>query len=187
MDEWKIVVGLGNPGPEYEQTRHNLGFEAVGLLSVRHGIGCNTPKFRALCGSGRIAGFRVHLVKPMTFMNESGIAVREVMDWYRCELPQVLVICDDVNLPLGKTRVRRDGSCGGHKGLASIEKALGTDEYSRLRMGVGPAEGPDMRDFVLSRFREDERNAATESCTRAADAAETWIRYDVETCMNQFN
>jgi len=140
-----------------------------------------------LCGRGLVSGCRVHVAKPLTYMNDSGIAVREIMDWYRCEPPQVLVVCDDVNLPLGKVRVRRGGSSGGHKGLESIVERLGTDQYPRLRLGIGPLTGAGMRDFVLSRFREEEKAAVDELLARGADAAETWITHGVETCMNRFN
>ncbi|HID21804.1 MAG TPA: aminoacyl-tRNA hydrolase [Planctomycetaceae bacterium] len=187
MDDSKIVIGLGNPGPEYAGTRHNLGFDVVDLLCVRHGIECRSHKFHALYGRGIICDCRVHLAKPMTYMNESGIAVREIVSWYRSDLSQVLVICDDVNLPLGKIRVRRGGSSGGHRGLESIVQHLGTDQYPRLRLGIGRASGVSMRDFVLSEFRDDEKAVVEELRTHAADAAETWIVHGVETCMNRFN
>ena len=136
-----LIVGLGNPGPQYERTQHNLGFLVVDRIAERNSIRVTRQDSKALIGVGVIAGQNVILAKPQTFMNLSGRSLRQVVDFYQVDLKDLLVVCDDVNLPLGQLRIRARGSHGGHNGLRDVQNHLGTQEYSRLRIGVGAAEG----------------------------------------------
>src|SRR5215218_1453427 len=182
----KLIVGLGNPGPKYAGTRHNIGFEVVDYLAA--GPGCSTfrEKFEAFVAEMKEGDETVLLMKPLTFMNLSGRAVRAALDFYKLSVEQVLVVCDDFNLPLGKLRVRAKGSHGGQNGLRSIQEHLGTDAYARLRIGVGEP-GPDAVDHVLSKFRAGERKAADGAVAAAAQAALVWVRQGTEAAMNRFN
>ena len=184
----KIIAGLGNYGSEYAKTRHNAGFDAIDELSDRHGINVSAFERHALVGKGRIESERVILVKPQTYMNLSGVAVRAMLDYYDCGIEDLIVISDDTALEPGKIRVRSKGSAGGHNGLRNIINELGTDEFTRVRVGVG-AKPPewDMADWVLSRFPEDLRAAADEGVKKAADAVEALTGETVESVMNRFN
>src|SRR6478609_8857399 len=156
----KVIVGLGNPGPKYAGTRHNVGYDVIDYLAAAPGCSTFRERFEALIAESKEGDETVLLVKPLTFMNLSGRAVRAVLDFYKLPAEQLLVACDDFNLPLGKLRVRAKGSHGGQNGLRNIQDQLGTDAYARLRIGVGqPAEGEAV-DFVLSRFKPGERTAA---------------------------
>lgn len=185
----KVIAGLGNPGKKYEGTRHNVGFDVVRELNRRSGGEFPRLKFDALvseCASWH--GQRVLLVAPQTFMNLSGRSVRAVRDFYKVEVPDVLVICDDVNLPVGQLRLRKSGSAGGQKGLADIIRQLGTEEVPRLRLGVGGRpEHMDLADHVLGRFGGSEQPAINEAVNRAADACETWLASGLEAAMNRYN
>lgn len=183
----KLIVGLGNPGPDYAGTRHNVGFAAIDLLAERHGIPVRRRDFRALFGDGQIAGEKVFLVKPMTYMNLSGEAVAALARMYKIEPVDIWVIVDDIALPTGKVRLRLKGSPGGHNGLDSIQKHLKTEEYPRLRIGVGAAKTGKMVGHVLGRFRKDEQPLIEEALARTADAIETGIREGFENAMNRFN
>lgn len=183
----KIIVGLGNPGERYEGTRHNVGWRVVDEVARRQQIGLTTVKFEAFFGSARLGGETVILLKPLTFMNDSGAAVQAAMSFYNCPLGDVLVICDEINLPPGTLRVRRGGSAGGHRGLLSIEERLATQDYARLRIGVGRGLMEDQREHVLSRFTKDEEPVIEAAIRRAADAVECWRTRGIETCMNEFN
>ncbi|NOZ22826.1 MAG: aminoacyl-tRNA hydrolase [Planctomycetes bacterium] len=183
----KIIAGLGNPGREYENTRHNVGFRTVDEVSRRHSLPCGQKKFKSLFGSGVIEGERCVLLKPQTYMNLSGEAIRAAVDFFDVPLEEILVVCDDFHLSLGKLRMRRGGSSGGQKGIRSIIDMLGTDLFPRLRVGIGDVTRGDPKDFVLSPFRRDEREAAEDAILRAADAVETWVRHGIEAGMNEFN
>ena len=152
-----LVIGLGNPGLQYEKTRHNAGFMAIDALSERYGIRVNNAKFKALVGDGMIGGVRVLLMKPQTYMNLSGEALAEAARFYKLGAKNVIVLSDDTTLDPGRLRVRRKGSAGGHNGLKSIQEHLGTDEYARIRIGVGAKPSPeyDMADWVLSSLGEE--------------------------------
>ena len=184
----KIVVGLGNPGAEYEGTRHNVGFDAVDILSEKHGIAVTGFERHALVGKGRMGAERVILVKPQTYMNLSGVAVRAMVDYYDCGIEDLIVISDDVALEPGRIRVRPKGSDGGHNGLKNIINELGTDEFVRVRIGVGakPAQW-DMIDWVLGRFTTEVRPAADEGIARACEAVDCLLTESVESVMNKFN
>jgi PTH1 family peptidyl-tRNA hydrolase len=184
----KLIVGLGNPGRQYAETRHNLGFHVVHQLAERHGIRSGRSRFRALQGDGRIGGERVVLLQPLTMMNLSGEAVAAAVRFYRTPLDSVLVLCDDVNLELGKIRFRRGGSAGGHNGLTSVIERLGTDQFPRLRLGIdAPPPGWELMDYVLGRLSKDERAAAEVMVDRAADGIETWVTRGIGEAMNLFN
>ena len=183
----KVILGIGNPGREYEGTRHNLGFMVVDECARRVSAACTRRRFSSLVGGTSFGGERLLLLKPLTYVNESGSAARQALDWHKCSSEEILVVCDDVNLELGKIRVRARGSSGGHGGLASIATALDTQEFPRLRIGIGPADGVRLRDFVLSPFREDERDRVARVVPLAAEVVETWVRAGIDVCMNRYN
>ena len=183
----KIIVGLGNPGPKYAGTRHNVGFEVIDYLAAAPGCSPFREKFEAFVCELKEDDETVLLVKPLTFMNLSGRAVRAILDFYKVPVENLLVICDDFNLPLGKLRIRMKGSHGGQNGLRSIQEQLGTDAYNRLRIGVGEPNFGDAVDHVLSKFKAGERKTVDEAVATAAQAALTWLRQGVEPAMNKFN
>jgi PTH1 family peptidyl-tRNA hydrolase len=183
----KVIVGLGNPGPKYAGTRHNVGFDVIDYLAAAPGCTPFREKFEAFVAELKEGEETVLLVKPLTFMNLSGRSVRAVIDFYKLPLDAVFVVCDDFNLPLGKLRIRVKGSHGGQNGLRSIQEQLGTDTYSRLRIGVGQPAPGDAVDHVLSKFRPGERKAVEDAIATAAQAALTWIRQGTEAAMNRFN
>ena len=185
----KLVVGLGNPGEKYRGTRHNVGFEIVDLLARRHAAGgWQTAPVDALETRWRTGDDVVLLAKPLTFMNLSGRAVQALGHYYKVAPPDLLVVCDDVNLPLGRLRARGTGSEGGHNGLRSVAEALGTIDYPRLRVGVGRGDDRrDLADHVLARFDPDEAREIDEAMARAADAVELWTRDGLAKMMNTFN
>jgi PTH1 family peptidyl-tRNA hydrolase len=192
--EWKLIVGLGNPGAEYAGTRHNVGFEVIEVLARRHGIPLTTRRsllarrnFKAEYGEGRIAGQRVILARPMTYMNLSGEAVSALARFYKIAPQDVLVILDDVALPLGQLRLRYKGSAGGHNGLNDILHRLHTQEVPRLRIGVGASKPGDMIGHVLSRFRKEELPTIQAAYETAADAVECALTEGFEMAMNRFN
>jgi len=183
----KLIVGLGNPGRPYAQTRHNAGFRVVDRLARRWQIGLTRQKFSAQMGDGTIAGHHVILLKPTTWMNRSGQAVAEASRFYKLALEDLLVISDDLDLPIGRIRLRAGGSAGGHKGLADIIACLGTDEFARLRVGIGRPDDGDAVDYVLSPFRPEQLAIAQQAEARAAEAAETWTAQGIQAAMNKYN
>jgi len=184
----KLIVGLGNPGREYAATRHNVGWRVAEALAGRAGLESWREKFEALLAEGRLAGQRIVLARPVTYMNESGRAVRPMMDFWKLEPANLLVALDDMALDLGRIRLRPAGSAGGHNGLESIVRHLGHERFARLRVGIGPPPSAEAgADYVLTRFAEDEQATIDEAVRRAADAAETWIRTGLEAAMNRFN
>jgi PTH1 family peptidyl-tRNA hydrolase len=183
----KLIVGLGNPGPKYRDTRHNVGFRAIDEVARRVGVTFESAPAEAVIAKVRQPE-PLLLAKPLTFMNSSGQAVGDLQRYFKIDLADLLVVVDDVNLPLGRLRVRRGGSAGGHNGLKSVEAAFGSDEYPRLRIGVGRGDARrDLADHVLARFDPDEREAVDETVARAADAIETFITADLDTVMNRYN
>lgn len=181
------VLGLGNPGERYRSTRHNLGFRVVDELASR--LGAGSPRLE--CGALVAAARGVTLVRPQTYMNRSGHAARCLLERRGFEPGDLMVVYDDVNLPLGRLRMRPKGSPGGHRGMESVVHSLRTDAVPRLRIGVGPeggfAPGEDLVEFVLEPFAADEREEAERSVERAADAVEAWLRRGIEEAMNRFN
>jgi len=182
----KVIVGLGNPGPRYTGTRHNVGFDVVDLLAMGVGTSPFRRRFQAELAEFADRDGSVLLVKPETFMNLSGASVRQVMDFYKLPADDLLVVCDDIALPLGKLRVRAKGSHGGHNGLRNIQDHLGSPEYARLRVGVG-APPDEAVDYVLGRFRPAEKPVIAEAVGRAAEAALVWVREGIAACMNKYN
>jgi peptidyl-tRNA hydrolase, PTH1 family len=184
----KLVVGLGNPGPNYEGTRHNIGYAVVDYLSAAPGVGRWRRRFESQVAEAVEGSEPVLLMKPETFMNLSGRAVREAADFYKLGPADLLIVCDDIALPVGKLRARARGSHGGQKGLLSVQESLGTQEYSRLRIGVGsPGEHWDAADYVLSRFKSAERKVVEDAIAQAAQAVLVWVREGIDACMNRFN
>lgn len=183
-----LVVGLGNIGNQYQNTRHNIGFEVADELARMYNAHFRKGKFKGEEATISIAGKRVLLLKPHTLMNLSGDAVAAAVRFYKIPLSQILVICDDVNLPVGKIRLRAKGSDGGHNGLWHIINRLGSQDFARLRIGVG-AKPPqmDLADYVLGRFLAAERPAMDEARDNAARAAETWVTDGIEAAMNRWN
>ena len=184
----KLIVGLGNPGRKFRDTRHNVGFEVVDELARRAGVGFEAAPAEALMARAGPVGPAVMLAKPLTLMNLSGVAVAELARYFRIAVADVLVVADDASLPLGRLRARAQGSDGGHRGLRSIIERLGTEEFARLRVGVGRGDPRrDLADHVLARFDPDERAPAETAVLRAADAAETFVTLGIAAMMNQFN
>jgi len=181
-----LVVGLGNPGRRYRGTRHNVGWEVVDRLSARWDLPVSREEEEALVGRGEIAGQEVLLAKPLTYMNRSGEAVRGLVRRYGVQPQEVLVIYDDVDLPVGAIRIRPRGSSGGHHGMASVLEALGTSEIPRVRVGIGRPRG-ETAEYVLSRFSSEERPLIEEAMERAADAVEAILREGTEAAMNRYN
>ena len=186
--DW-IIVGLDNPGTEYERTRHNAGFRAIDLLAKAAGVKIDRSRFRALTRLAELDGRKVLLMKPQTFMNLSGEAVGEAARFYKVPPEHVIVVSDEVSLPLGKLRVRPKGSAGGHNGLKSIIAHLGSDAFPRIRLGVGAPPHPDydMADWVLSVFRNQDLEDMLSASDRAAEAVITYITDGPERAMNKFN
>ena len=189
MDELFVIVGLGNPGKDYEQTRHNIGFVAIDELCFRHGIRLNKLKFKASYGEGKIEGKRVLLVKPQTFMNASGEAVRDLMAFYKLPLQNLIVIYDDVDLPVGRIRIREKGSAGTHNGMRSVIFQLTEQDFPRVRIGVGKPETPEYElvDYVLGRFPKDEHPTMLEAVKRAADAVGEILKNDTASAIKLYN
>jgi peptidyl-tRNA hydrolase, PTH1 family len=182
-----LVVGLGNPGPEYARTRHNVGFMVVDELSRRHRIPIRSSQHGARVGEGEIAGEPVALVKPLTYMNVSGRAVGPLLQRHSLPPVNLVVIYDDADLPVGKIRVRARGSAGGHGGLKSIIGTIGSSEFPRVRIGIGRAGKGDLVDHVLGGFRHDERETVEHAVQRAADAVEHFLSHGIDAAMNRFN
>jgi PTH1 family peptidyl-tRNA hydrolase len=184
----KIVVGLGNPTREYEGTRHNVGFSVIQRISDEYNIPVETKKHKALIGKGIIEGEKVILAKPQTYMNLSGESVRELLDYYKCDNSDLIVVYDDISLDVGRIRLRAKGSAGGHNGIKNIIAQLGTDVFDRIKVGVG--EKPkqmDLVDYVLGRFSKDELEIIREGTDRAAKAVAQIISQGIEKAMNEFN
>lgn len=184
----KLVVGLGNTGRKYEGTRHNIGFMVVAELLKRQPAAVVKKVFDGEAADVVLSGERLLLLQPHTLMNRSGRSVLAARDFYKIPNEDLLVVCDDFHLPLGKLRFRRSGSSGGQKGLADIIQRLGGEEAPRLRLGIGPVPDRwDPADFVLGKFSQDERRLVEETVVRAADAVEDWAAHGIQTCMNQYN
>lgn len=184
----RVIAGLGNPGQEYEGSRHNVGFLVVAGLADGCGIRLSAGRGDFMSGVGCIAGGRARLVMPLTYMNRSGYAVAQVLEQTNTAPDELLVICDDVNLPLGQLRLRSAGSAGGHNGLSSIIERLDTEGFARLRLGVGrPPDGDDMADFVLDVFGDEERADVDEMVGRAVSAVELLLGDGMEAAMTEFN
>ncbi len=186
--DW-LIAGLGNPGREYELTRHNAGFLVLDRLAEKHGAVVNKLKFKSLLGECKIGESRVLLIKPQTFMNNSGEAVRDACAFYKIPPERTIIIFDDISLPVGKIRVRRSGSDGGHNGMKNIIYLSGSDKFPRIKFGVGAKPHPDydLKDWVLSRFKKEEEENLKKALDNAQGAAESIICESVDSAMNKFN
>lgn len=184
-----IIAGLGNPSAQYEKTRHNVGFDAIDVIADKNKIKIDNIKFNAISGSGMINGQKVLLIKPLTYMNLSGEAVRQYVDYYKIDPEEeFLVIYDDISLAPGKLRLRKKGSAGGHNGIKNIIAHLGTEKFKRIKIGVGSKpEGWDLKDFVLGRFSKEDRTLVEDAFERAATAAELIVADQFDKAMNQYN
>lgn len=183
-----VIAGLGNPEDQYKGTRHNVGFEAINKLAYDHGIPVNKGKHRGLIGTGKIAGKTIVLVKPLTYMNRSGECIKAVLDFYKLTPADLVVIYDDVSLPLGDVRIRERGSSGGQKGMQDTIDRLKTQEFVRVRIGIDPKpEGFDLADYVLSRFKPEEHQKMIDGVTKAGDAVIKILKDGPVTAMNIFN
>ena len=184
-----IIVGLGNPSSEYAGTRHNVGFEVIEILADRFDIATDFIKHKAICGRGIIEGNKVMLAMPQTYMNRSGESVRELADYYKIDVTsELIVVYDDVNLDPGRIRIRGGGSAGGHNGMKDIISHLGTDEFTRVRVGVGEKpKGYDLADYVLGHFTKDERELMDGAFIDAANAVVSIMNDGIDAAMNRFN
>jgi PTH1 family peptidyl-tRNA hydrolase len=184
----KLVVGLGNPGKEYEGTRHNLGYAVASGLARRHAARGIKKRFQAEVAEVSIGGHPVLLLTPVTYMNRSGQSVRGAVDFYKLDPVDLLVVCDDMNLPLGTLRYRARGSAGGQKGLADVTRHLGTEDFARLRLGIGRPNGElDPAVHVLQRFGQDERSEIERVVELAVASVDDWVVHGVDYCMNRYN
>ena len=184
----KLIVGLGNPGKQYDRTRHNIGFEVIDYLSESYGIPLDKAKFKGNFGVGNIAGEKVILLKPLTYMNLSGESIRPIMDYYDVEIEDLVVIYDDLDLPVGKIRLRQKGSSGGHNGIKSTIQHVGTEKFNRMRVGIDrPKNGMSITDYVLGRFTKEEMEILESIIKKCADACEEWCKEPFLQVMNKYN
>lgn len=183
-----LIVGLGNPGDKYEKTRHNVGFHAIDLLSDEYGISVDRSKFKSLMGKGRIEGEEAVLMKPMTYMNLSGEAVREAVNFYKLPPENIIVLCDDIDIPFGTIRIKQKGSAGTHNGLKSIVKEIKTEQFPRVKIAVGQRPGyMDLAAFVLSTFSKEEERIIRLEVKDAKDAVATILRKNLQEGMSRYN
>ncbi len=182
-----MIVGLGNPGKQYEFTRHNAGFLCLDYLAAKHNIKVNKIKFKSLVGEGNIKGEKVILLKPTTFMNLSGEAVVQAASFYKIDVSDIIVIYDDISLPVGSLRIREKGSAGGHNGMKNIIYLTGKDTFPRIRLGVGSNGERDLADHVLGKFSKEEMKGFSVSVEDAAEALEYIIKGDIQKAMNLYN
>lgn len=184
----KLIVGLGNPTAKYDKTRHNVGFEVIDKLSEQYNISVDTAKHKGLYGKGKIEGQSVILLKPMTYMNLSGESVVAVADYYKIEAEDIIVIYDDINLDVGRLRVREKGSAGGHNGIKNIIAHLSTDAFPRIRVGVGMKPPKmDLADYVLSHFTKEEQEMMDDGYSKACKALGLMVVDDIAKAMNDYN
>lgn len=184
-----LIVGLGNPTRQYEHTRHNIGFDVIDAIADKYNISISDKSHKALCGKGVIEGTKVVLAKPQTFMNLSGESVAELINYYKMDPEtELLVIFDDISLDPGNLRIRKSGSAGGHNGIKNIIAQTGTQDFMRIKVGVGEKpKGWDLADYVLSRFDKDDRELVEEAIVHAVTAAEMILRGEIDQAMNDFN
>ena len=188
----KLIVGLGNPGRRYAANRHNIGFTCVDFLAKKHAISLSQRKFRSLIGAGEVEGIKVLLAKPRTFMNLSGQAVSALMHYYRIDVPDIVVVYDDLDIPLGRMRIRERGSAGGHNGMKSLIAHLGNQDFARIRVGIAPLEGEDQQRtnvpaYVLGEFNSEEKGVIKKVVPEVASAVECLLTEGIATAMNRYN
>lgn len=183
----KMIVGLGNPGKDYKDTRHNIGFMVLEELASRYPVEKQESRFDAIIGHIRINGEKVLLVKPLTYMNLSGRAVQPLLHWYKLALEELIVVFDDMDLPAGSLRIRANGGSGGHKGMASISERLASKEIARIRVGIGRPEYGENVNWVLGRFSREEKEFFQNAIGNATDALEIWVKQGIVAAMNAYN
>lgn len=184
----KLIIGLGNPGKQYEKTRHNIGFDIIDKLSKRNNIPLNEAKLKGIYGKGMINSQKVILLKPLTYMNLSGECIKAIMDYYKIETEDIVVIYDDLDLPVGKIRLRQKGSAGGHNGIKSTIAHLGTQQFNRIRVGIDrPRNGMAISDYVLGKFTNEENGILQDVIINCAAACENWMEQPFLQIMNQYN
>lgn len=184
----KLIVGLGNPEARYDGTRHNVGFDVIDLMADKFGIGLDTVKHKGIYGKGKIEGQTVILLKPMTYMNLSGESVSQVAAYYKIAPEDIIVVYDDINLDVGRLRVRGKGSAGGHNGIKNIIAHLHTEDFPRVRVGIGKKPPKmDLADYVLSHFSDEEVKSMQEGYERASEAVALMVNDDLERAMNDYN
>ena len=182
-----VIAGLGNPGKQYENTKHNIGFTAIDYLADKHGIDINKIKFKALYGEGKIAGEKVILLKPQTYMNLSGESIREIMNFYKLPPENLFVIYDDVDLEMGKIRIRKKGSAGSHNGMKSIIYQLANHDFPRFRVGIDSERKGDLARYVLGGFSKDNLELIEKAIVNVAEAIEYALKFDIDSAMNIYN
>ena len=182
-----IIAGLGNPGKKYENTRHNMGFIAIDLLADAYDIKVDKLKFKSLVGEGRIAGQRVLLMKPQTYMNLSGEALREAVNFYKIDPEELIVIYDDIDIPTGTFRIRKKGSAGTHNGMRSVVYQLQTDQFPRIRVGIGSEKKVDLINYVTGGVTKGEKELLEGALVKAADAAAAIVEKGIDKAMNEYN
>jgi PTH1 family peptidyl-tRNA hydrolase len=188
MTDWFLIVGLGNPGKKYEDTRHNVGWRALDELARKHGLTFDSNEHKSVVAKGTIAGERIVLAKPQTYMNRSGEAAQPLVSFYKVELPNILVVCDDIDIDLGRLKMRKSGSSGGQNGLKDIFQKLGTQDINRLRIGLSRPPGRmDPAAYVLQKFQGDDAILAAETIDRAVKAMESWLTDGPDIAMNRYN
>ncbi|WMX55800.1 aminoacyl-tRNA hydrolase [Peribacillus sp. R9-11] len=184
----KIIVGLGNPGKQYEKTRHNVGFEVIDELSKKWSISLDQAKHKGIYGVGMVRGEKVLLLKPLTYMNLSGESISAVMHFFKVEIADVVIIYDDLDLPPGRIRLRQKGSAGGHNGIKSTISHLGTQDFNRIRIGIGrPIGHVPVPDYVLGRFSQEEWNHVGATIVKSAASCEAWLEKPFIQVMNEYN
>jgi PTH1 family peptidyl-tRNA hydrolase len=184
----RLFVGLGNPGRQYDKTRHNIGFEVIDELSAKWGIPLDQAKHKGVYGIGHVGGEKVILLKPLTYMNLSGESIRAVMEYYDVDTEEIVVMYDDLDMPTGRIRLRQKGSAGGHNGIKSTIGHLGTQEFNRIRVGISrPQNGMAITDWVLGRFTSEEHDMMAEAVVKSAQACEEWMKKPFLEVMNTFN
>ncbi len=182
-----IIAGLGNPGKKYENTRHNMGFIAIDLLAEEFGIKVDKLKFKSLVGEGRIAGQRVLLMKPQTYMNLSGEAIREAVNFYKIDPEELIVIYDDIDIPTGTFRIRKKGSAGTHNGMRSVVYQIQSDQFPRIRVGIGSETKMDLINYVVGGISKSERELLEDSLVKSAKAAACIVEKGIDKAMNEYN
>ena len=182
-----IIAGLGNPGKQYENTKHNVGFLTIDVLAEKLGIRVSKIKHKALTGEGFISGEKVILVKPQTYMNSSGESIREILSFYKADPERLVVIYDDIDLPMGSLRIRKKGSAGTHNGMKSIIYQIVSEDFPRVRIGIGGERKGDLADYVISGFRKEDRKTVEDSILRAADAVICTVEKGIDIAMGEYN
>lgn len=187
MSDFKLIAGLGNPGREYENTRHNVGFKVVESFALKYGESLENRKFHSLVSTFELFDNKLIAAKPQTFMNRSGLAISEIVSFYKIDLADILIVTDDMALEPGRIRLRASGSAGGHNGIKDIIAKLSSQDFPRLRIGIGKSIYPDSRDYVLGRFAGDEKELVNDAVEKAVECVKSWLKNGIDKTMTEFN